>query len=489
MTYYFLFRKRFRKLKKKCNYKHVRPSPHVDEKPNSKSRDNVKLQPKTFLFDMPSDLLPCLSKNLLNLLQDADDYNVSIQVGEKDNIKEFRAHSNILKARSPYFKIALSSDWVKEENGIIIFTKPNISPTVFEIILRYIYAGILDLDNFIGEDILDLLVAADEIWWRDDLQVDEVLVWNVLIKWGTYQTKLLEPESDDSQSEQSETEGQQNQQQQPRHQRKNCSINSPSSASSSDTSNTTLSSSPTSTNISTAKWKEENFKALKRVLGRFIPLIRFFEISWRDFFDQVRPYKSIIPREIYEDIKAFHTYDVKPKRCTLFPRLGHIPIESNIIKPMHAAIISNWIERKDTKSFVSKESHLEFELLYRGSRDGFNNKEFRQRCNNRGPSVAIIKLKSSGKIIENGENFHEIKLSRVSTPVAAIYEHQSSGLNFGGGDLNMDNHIVSCQKKMQSYEYSILDNDTYSVEEFEVFSTSMKLVCSELENERIQEGL
>ncbi|GBB84565.1 hypothetical protein RclHR1_11130002 [Rhizophagus clarus] len=537
---------------------------------------------------MPSDLLPCLSKNLLNLLQDADDYNVSIQVGEKDNIKEFRAHSNILKARSPYFKIALSSDWVKEENGIIIFTKPNISPTVFEIILRYIYAGILDLDNFIGEDILDLLVAADELLleeliihvqkhliqkqstWvqqnmvevlhtvfklvtcnkiqdyclekiceeptaffslknfttldsdifylllcRDDLQVDEVLVWNVLIKWGTYQTKLLEPESDDSQSEQSETEGQQNQQQQPRHQRKNCSINSPSSASSSDTSNTTLSSSPTSTNISTAKWKEENFKALKRVLGRFIPLIRFFEISWRDFFDQVRPYKSIIPREIYEDIKAFHTYDVKPKRCTLFPRLGHIPIESNIIKPMHAAIISNWIERKDTKSFVSKESHLEFELLYRGSRDGFNNKEFRQRCNNRGPSVAIIKLKSSGKIIggynpfgwqynintwkktsdsfiftlENGENFHEIKLSRVSTPVAAIYEHQSSGLNFGGGDLNMDNHIVSCQKKMQSYEYSILDNDTYSVEEFEVFSTSMKLVCSELENERIQEGL
>jgi hypothetical protein len=85
---------------------------------------------------MPSDFLPCLSKNLLNLLEDADDYNVSIQVGEGDDIKEFRAHSNILRARSPYFKIALSSDWVKKENGIIVFTKPNISPTVFEIILR-----------------------------------------------------------------------------------------------------------------------------------------------------------------------------------------------------------------------------------------------------------------------------------------------------------------------------------------------------------------
>jgi len=57
-------------------------------------------------------------------------------VGEEPNIKEFRAHSNILRARSPYFKIALSSDWVKKENDVILFTKPNISPTVFGIILR-----------------------------------------------------------------------------------------------------------------------------------------------------------------------------------------------------------------------------------------------------------------------------------------------------------------------------------------------------------------
>ncbi|CAG8683506.1 19054_t:CDS:2 [Rhizophagus irregularis] len=29
---------------------------------------------------------------------------------------------------------------------------------------------------------------------------------------------------------------------------------------------------------------------------------------------------------------------------------------------------------------------------------------------------------------------------------------------------------------MQSYEYSILDNDAYSAEEFEVFSTSMNYI-------------
>ncbi|CAB5364741.1 unnamed protein product [Rhizophagus irregularis] len=291
---------------------------------------------------MLSDFLPCLSKNLLNLLQDADDYNVSIQVGENEDIKEFRAHSNILRARSPYFKIALSSDWVKKENGIIVFIKPNISPTVFEIILRYIYAGILDLDRFIGEDILDLLMGSKE--YGRESEYDD---------YQSEQSEQSEPENQQQQQQQQQEQEQEQEQHQHHHHhqkqrhQKNCSINSTSSVSSSDASDasaTSLSSSPTSniptTNILTTKWNEKNFKALK----------------------------------------------------------------------------------------------------------------------------------------QNGENFHKIKLSRVNIPVAAIYEHQSSGLNFGGGDLNMDNHIVSCQKKMQSYEYSILDNDAYSAEEFEVFSTSMNYV-------------
>ena len=42
----------------------------------------------------------------------------------------------ILSARSDYFKAALSSRWAKRENGIIIFDKPNISPPVFEILLK-----------------------------------------------------------------------------------------------------------------------------------------------------------------------------------------------------------------------------------------------------------------------------------------------------------------------------------------------------------------
>ena len=77
-----------------------------------------------------------LSKDLSLLLNDADDFNVIIKVGENNNAKEFRAHSVILRARSPYFKIAFSANWVTRENDIITLDKPNISPTVFDMILK-----------------------------------------------------------------------------------------------------------------------------------------------------------------------------------------------------------------------------------------------------------------------------------------------------------------------------------------------------------------
>ena len=77
-----------------------------------------------------------LSQELLLMLSGADDHNVIIQAGENQNVKEFRAHSNLLRARSPYFKSALLSDGIKN-NNMIEFKKPNINPTVFEIILKY----------------------------------------------------------------------------------------------------------------------------------------------------------------------------------------------------------------------------------------------------------------------------------------------------------------------------------------------------------------
>jgi hypothetical protein len=77
-----------------------------------------------------------LSKDLSLILNDSDDFNVIIQVGENPNTKEFRAHSLILRARSPYFKSAFSTDWTSKKNDKITFNKPNITPNVFDMILK-----------------------------------------------------------------------------------------------------------------------------------------------------------------------------------------------------------------------------------------------------------------------------------------------------------------------------------------------------------------
>ena len=85
-----------------------------------------------------------LSQDLSLMLYDTEGFDVVIQVGEYPNMKEFWVHSIIMRARSPYFKNALSNRWITKRvsNGskrnIIEFKKPNIEPIVFSIILKYV---------------------------------------------------------------------------------------------------------------------------------------------------------------------------------------------------------------------------------------------------------------------------------------------------------------------------------------------------------------
>ncbi|CAG8518245.1 22066_t:CDS:2 [Cetraspora pellucida] len=114
-----------------------------------------------------------LSNNLLNLLKTSEGFDTKIIVGKGPNIKEFKAHSNILSSRSAYFKNALSSRWAKRENGIIIFNKPNISPLVFEILINYIYTGIFAVGNNVS--FVDIFISADEIELLEISQYKDIL--------------------------------------------------------------------------------------------------------------------------------------------------------------------------------------------------------------------------------------------------------------------------------------------------------------------------
>ncbi len=64
--------------------------------------------------------------------------DVVIKVGESQDNKEFYVHSFILIAVSPYFQAAFSSTWVNKVDGVILFKKPNVSPEIFEMILKLV---------------------------------------------------------------------------------------------------------------------------------------------------------------------------------------------------------------------------------------------------------------------------------------------------------------------------------------------------------------
>ena len=81
-------------------------------------------------------LLPKLSQNLLEILNDEEYYDITIEVGEDPNVKFFRAHMSILCSRSPYLRRALVSSKKNNDNGISHFKLSNISPNTFMIILR-----------------------------------------------------------------------------------------------------------------------------------------------------------------------------------------------------------------------------------------------------------------------------------------------------------------------------------------------------------------
>jgi hypothetical protein len=77
-----------------------------------------------------------LSDDIGQLLEKEENHDMIIEVGGEENKKEFKAHSLILSARSSYFKSALNNNWTTKQHGKIIFKKPNISPKVFQLILK-----------------------------------------------------------------------------------------------------------------------------------------------------------------------------------------------------------------------------------------------------------------------------------------------------------------------------------------------------------------
>ena len=284
------------------------------------------------------------------------------------------------------------------------------------------------------------------------MQIDEIELWNYLLKWGIAQTSELKEKD--------------------------------------------------VTNLSS--WNEKDFMILKNTLNQFITHIRFFEITSKDFHNKIWPFKKVLPETLFEDIVSFYLANTQPNQNKLPPRYGKIPVDSIIIKPKHAAILTNWIQRKDANTKIPKDSKYNFNLIYRGSRDDYNINTIRNKCHGQGACILIIKIKDIETIIggynplswnnyaqnqsryyrndywvNNTESFifslgdgkdsKNFKISRISNSSYAMYEsnYYNMVLNFGYSDLVINNDTGTCNQK--HYESSILDIKNFTIEEMEIF--------------------
>ncbi|CAG8544931.1 13577_t:CDS:2 [Acaulospora morrowiae] len=344
-----------------------------------------------------------------DLLENHDDYNVKIIVGKGPNVKEFKAHKYILTSRSTYFKSALSSRWARLENGITIFNKPNISPSVFEVLLKYIYTGAISVGNNVS--LVDIVIASDELQllevyrrlerclledesaWNprdvitilqhnnfvklyntaiklacknpeatfnsedfirmkethlinllkyDELELDEIKIWEYLIHWGIENTNFI-------------------------------------------------------LDYDSTKWTPENFLDLKNTLRNCISYIRFFQMSPSDYVKVRAHFKDILPDGLDDEvIQYFLDPNFRPSTKILPSR--KYPFESNIINAKDAGLIASWIVKRKTP-YPFRNIPLKFKLIYRASSEGFGIESFHRNCDNKGPTLVVIKVRNSGEII------------------------------------------------------------------------------------------
>jgi hypothetical protein len=228
------------------------------------------------------------------------------------------------------------------------------NPTeILEIV--YHHENFIDLWNFYLEKIClepEILFESDKfinlkapllelILKRDDLSLEESVIWDYLIKWTFAQNPSIQEDI--------------------------------------------------------KKWSKDEITTMENTLNRFVPLIRFYHISSEDFLDKVYPFKVLLPEDLINNILAFHmkkqTVDMQP------PRKLKSSYDSIIIDPQHFAIFSSWIDKRNNSYYNVRNIPYDFKLLYRASRDGDTAEAFHSRCDNKGATIIITKIKNSERIV------------------------------------------------------------------------------------------
>ena len=133
-------------------------------------------------------------------------------------------------------------------------------------------------------------------------------------------------------------------------------------------------------------------------------------------------------------------------------KLKQSEYDSVIIKPQHFAIFASWIEKKNDSDYNVRNIPYNFDLLYRSSRDGDTAAAFHIKCDNKGSTIVIAKIKNSEQIVGgyNPLDWNPANHSRhVSTKDSFIFSFTNRN-NFQTAKISYPNLYHD------SYQHSIL---------------------------------
>ncbi|CAB4440706.1 unnamed protein product [Rhizophagus irregularis] len=274
----------------------------------------------------------------------------------------------ILHYRSPYLRRILSTNKKKNDGTLTNIKLPNISPGIFQIILRYIYGGNLSLNECDNLYIIQILIAANELSLQELISYLQSFLIENKANWMEQNFNLIYQTSfeNDSFSEL----------------QKYC-TNLMTKEPVKIFNSINFSSIPEKlliTIIQSDNLQMDDFKALKGTLQQSISFIKFYNLTSKEFMDKVLPYKKILPKELYKDLLKSFLSLLDPNSKLSNNLSSHLTnlkvIDSKIITFQHTELISKWIDKLEITDELT--SRYEFKLLFRRSRDGFARHEFRR---------------------------------------------------------------------------------------------------------------
>jgi hypothetical protein len=262
-------------------------------------------------------------------------------------------------------------------------------------------------------------------------------------------------------------------------------------------------------------WSDDDFKKMKNTLQHCLPFVKFFRLSSKDFLQKVRPYKELLESQVYEDLLNSHLKsnskptvesNSKPTIDFIFSKNLKIDGIVNSCFINNLSIIPMISGRIDVSNdFTHSNESYKFQLLLRGSRDGFTPKIFHTLCDGKPHTVTFIKIKGTEEIIGGynplkwessggwGKTKHSFIFSfynnNAKDAIISNIKHAECALNYGthrgpcfgqdivihsrNGNPNRDYYFNYCKKCY--YEISIRGTENpFSIEDYEVFQIIMR---------------